>query len=235
MSIFGVYFVTGLMREAGWPRRKGIFNSTAVFDALILDHAIDQMIDWAAALGAGRPMLALQTIANIFRDRDWTSDERPNIKLFMEEARAENENWRAGCAVAPHKVVQPTRFAGADVHRQAAEGIMELGAKWKAPTMDVKDFKELRQPLEHWFLQGVLWGLGNPGAFETWYRTHFEERTKSLDFMRQSGLAIEEPIDLPEFLADSEMILRNYERDIGPLPPIPESLLADARALGIVL
>ena len=35
MSIFGFYFFSGLMQE----------------DSIILDHAIDQMIDWAAALG----------------------------------------------------------------------------------------------------------------------------------------------------------------------------------------
>ena len=63
MSIFGFYFVSEILREAGWPRRKGVFNSTAVIDTIILDGATDQMIDWAAALGAGRPTLALQALA----------------------------------------------------------------------------------------------------------------------------------------------------------------------------
>ncbi len=232
MSIFGFYFVSGILREAGWPRRKGVFNSTAVVDTIILDSAIDQMVDWAAALGAGRPTLALQAIAEIFRGRDWSSDDRPKINVFIEAARTEQESWRATDAIAPHEVVQATRYAGADAHRQAAEGIMKRGAKWKGPTMDVKDFKELREPLEHWFLQGVLWGIGNTKAFETWYRAHYEARTSNLEFMSESGLAIEPPADLRQFSADCEHILRNYERDIGPLPAIPEPLLADARALG---
>lgn len=172
MSIFGFHFVTGLLQEAGWPRRKGFFNSTAVIDKFILDHTIDQMVDWAAALGAGRPKLALQTIANIFRDRDWNSVGRPDIN-FIEGARTENERWRMTDPVAPHDVVQPTRFADAD---QVAGGIMKTGPMWKGPTLDVKDFKQLRVPLEQWFLDGVLWGLGNPTAFVTWYQAHYEDQ-----------------------------------------------------------
>jgi hypothetical protein len=214
MSIFGFYFVTGLLREAGWPRRKGFLNNTAVIDTTILDSAIDQMVDWAAALGAGRPTLAIQTIAEMFRDRDWIGDERPNIKVFIESARTENENWRAAGAIAPHDVVKPARFAGT------------------GRTIDAKDFKGLGPPLEHWFLWGVLWGIANPTAFEKWYHAYFEDQINKLPLMRDAGLAVEAPPDLAESLADSEVILRNYERDISPLPAIPESLLADARALG---
>lgn len=53
--------------------------------------------------------------------------------------------------------------------------------------------------------------------------------------MRQAGLAVDELPDLPRFLADGEEILRNYELEFGPLPAIPESLLADARTLGVRL
>jgi hypothetical protein len=233
MSIFGFYFVSGLLRESGWPRRKGVFNSTAVIDTIILDSAIDQMIDWASALGAGRPKLMLQAIAEMFRDRDWASDGRPDIKVFIEGARTENGNWHTAGNFAPHDVVQPTRFAGADAHRQAAEGIMKSGPKWKGPTMDVKAFKELRLPLENWFLEGALWGIDNPNAFEAWYQARCEDQIKQLPLMRQAGLQVEALPDLPQSLEDSEEILRNYERDINPLPAIPPSLLADAQALGV--
>src|SRR5689334_6584825 len=110
MSIFGFYFVSGLLQEAGWPRRKGVFNK-AVLDTAILDATIDQMIDWAASLGAGRPMLALQAIAEMFRDRDWKGDSAPSIQRFIEVAKAENESWRVTDAILPRDVVKPTRFA----------------------------------------------------------------------------------------------------------------------------
>lgn len=232
MSIFGFYFVTGLLREAGWPRRKGLFNSTAVIDTIILDEAINQMVDWGAALGAGRPTLALQAVAEMFRDRDWSSDGRPDIRAFIESARAENENWRVPLSIAPHDVVQRTRLSGDDAYRHAAEGLIRTGWKWRGPTTTVKDFKQMRLALEQWFLAGVLWGFANPDAFEAWYQAQFEDRMTKLELMRESGLAIEPPVGLAQFLADSEEILRNYERDIDPLPAIPESLLADAQAIG---
>lgn len=232
MSIFGFYFVSGLMQEAGWPRRKSVFNSTAVVDVMILDHAIDQMIDWAAALGAAYPRLALQTMAEVFRDRDWNSDGRPDIKSFIDAARRENESWRGTDVLAPHEVVQRARFAGHDAHRRAAEGIQKKGAKWKGPTMDVKNFKELRVPLEQWFLEGVLWGFGNPDAFGKWFEAHYEDQIWRVPVMREVGLAVDALPNEAQFLKDSEVILRKYEQEISPLPAILASLMADAQALG---
>jgi hypothetical protein len=50
MSMFGLYFVRSLMHEAGWPRKQGLLRAE-VFNTLIADQAVEQMIDWAAALG----------------------------------------------------------------------------------------------------------------------------------------------------------------------------------------
>lgn len=215
LSIFGLYFVSGLMQEAGWPRRQGFFRKE-VLDTTILDSAIDQMIDWAAALGAGRPSLALQTIAEIFRDRDWKSEDAPSIKRFIESARTENEDGRVADVIAPRDFVLPTRFA-------------EAGS-----TLDAKALKDeqMRMGLETWFLWGVLWGFANPKAFEKWYQARYGHQTENLEFMRRAGLEIEAVADFSQFLADSEELLRSYERDIGPLPAIPDKLLADAQALG---
>lgn len=215
MSIFGFYFVSGLLQEAGWPKKKGLFKKE-VIDTIILDGAIDQMVDWAAGIGAGRPTLALQAIAEMFRGRDWNGDNAPSIKRFIESVRAENESWRETNIIAPRDVVKPTRFAKAH------------------PTLDAKKFADewIRISLEQWFLEGLLWGFANPAVFEKWYYSRIGDQTKRLAFMRQSGLVVDAAPDLSQFLADSEKLLRNYERDIGPLPAIPEKLLAEARALG---
>ena len=50
--------------------------------------------------------------------------------------------------------------------------------------------------------------------------------------MRSAGVDVGELPPLPEFLASSEQIVHDYERDIGPLPSIPPTLLDDAVALG---
>jgi hypothetical protein len=59
-----------------------------------------------------------------------------------------------------------------------------------------------------------------------------ENHENNLPWMRQSGLAVDAMPDLPQYLANAEEILRNFERDVGALPAIPERLLKDARALG---
>lgn len=215
MSIFGFYFVSGLLREAGWPRKKGLLNK-AVLDTAILDAAIFQMIDWAACLGAERPMLALQAIAEIYRERDWNSDDVPEISKLINGLKAKDELWRATSGVVPRDVVRPTRFADA------------------GPTLDAKALTDARarSALEKWFLLGLLWGFSNPEAFRSWYKLYASDLMDGLPAMRQAGLMVDVPADLPQLLAESEAILRRYERDIGPLPDIPAKLLADARALG---
>jgi hypothetical protein len=215
MSIFGFYFVSGILREAGWPKKQGIFRKE-VLDSTILDSAIDEMIDWAAALGAGRPALALQTIAEIFRDRDWSSEDAPNIRKFIENVRLKNPQWSATGAIAPSEVVLPTRFTRA------------------GPTLPAKALaeSEMRLGLEHWFLEGALYGLANPEALRTWYEARYDRQTTNLGSMRQAGLEIEALPDYLQYLANCENVLRSYERDIGPLPAIPDKLIADARLLG---
>lgn len=215
MSIFGIYFVGGLMREAGWPKQKGIFRKK-VYDTTLLDSAIHQMIEWSAALGAGRPILALHVIAEIFRDRDWNNENAPNIERFIQSVKAKDELWCSTGDVAPQDVVRPVRFA---------QGGSTLDAK--ALTAD-----QFGLSLEHWFLQGLLWGFANPDAFEKWYQARFELQSAQMDRVLQAGLEIGELPDFQQFLKDCEELVRSYERDIGPLPEIPEPLVVDARALG---
>jgi len=44
-SIFGFYYIMALLSHMGWPKRKSLFNSEAVVNSLILDSAVEQMID----------------------------------------------------------------------------------------------------------------------------------------------------------------------------------------------
>jgi hypothetical protein len=210
MSILGFYFVSSLLREAGWPRKQGLFKGEG-FDTFIVDATIDQMVDWAAALGAGRPRLALQVIGEMFRDRDWTGDDAPHIKTFIDGVQ-----WNNSANLAPHEVVQPFRVAS-------------LGK-----SMSLKDFKDarIRGALEQQLLEALLWGLSNPDRFTTWYVFNAQHQESSLPFMRKAGLVVDALPTLPQFFQDSEQILRDYEREVSVLPPIPPRLMADAVALG---
>lgn len=213
MSIFGFYFVSTLLRETGWPKKQGIFKKE-VIDTTILDSTIDQMVDWAAALGAGRPNLALQIIAEMFRDRDWEGSDAPSIEHFISGMRSSNESWTTSSGRAPHDIIVPTKFS-------------KTGA-----SMPAKALNDVRSGLEHFVLEGILWGLANPDAFENWFVARHREQTNQLPMMSEAGLEIGALPDLQEFLANSEQILRGYEAEIGPLQPIPAKLIADASKIG---
>jgi hypothetical protein len=214
MSIFGFYFVGNLLREAGWPRKLGLFRGEGIATD-ITDAAIDQMVDWAASLDAGRPSLALQMIAEMFRDRDWDGENAPEIGVFIAGAR---KRWDETPNAAPREVLQPTRLRKA------------FGA-----AISTKDFKDRRVSvaLEGNVRNALLWGLANPERFATWYADRGQHHQSSLKEMQSAGLDVDAPPILEEFFQLSESIVRDYERDIRPLPSIADKLLSDARAVGV--
>ena len=214
MSIFGYYFVGSLLREAGWPRKQGVLRREA-YDTTIADAAIDQMVDWAASLGAGRPRIALQIIAEMFRDRDWQGEGAPQIEKFITGA---GESWDQMPKEAPREIVEPIRL-------QSAFGMSII----------LRDFQDsrLRTALEQNVLEALLWGLANPDRFAMWYAGAAQRQQSSLDVMQKAGLATGPLPPLPEFFDQSEAVVRNYEREVGTLPEIPKKLLFDSRGLGV--
>lgn len=213
MSIFGFYFVGNLLREAGWPRKQGVFKGLA-YDTVFVDLAIGQAMDWGAGLGAGHPRLSLQMIAEMYRDRDWESDEAPNLKLYLDDM-AKDDSWSA--ASSPMDAAQPVQLAE------------HFGRSMK---LEYFQHKKTRALIEPHFLHALLWGLSNPDRFDAWYRSKHARQESRLPEMLEAGLDVEHLPSLPEFLEYCEQIVRDYERDIGPLPPIPPRLLDDATALG---
>jgi hypothetical protein len=210
MSVLGLYFVNGLMRATGWPKKQG-FLGKQVIDVLVLDSAIDEMINWGAGLGAGRPKRALQIYVAIGLDRGWDVEHPPSIEKFIDAFKKDNEIWRSPDGVAPRDVVNPYRFA------------TDSGS-----TVNAKVLTNHSANLEAWLLQSLLWGFENPGAFEAWYRNRFDPKIS--DLMRGGGIDLGPQPDLPQYLANGEEALRNYERKVQLLPEVPEMMLADAKA-----
>jgi len=170
MSIFGFYFVTTMLRQHGWPRRRGLFNSEAIVDTLIADIIINQMVDWSAALGACRPRLALQVIARMFHDRDWEGENAPRILDFINEAK---DVWNAQGNKAPHDIVESFKLS-------------KHGKKIKSK--DLKDDR-IRTGLEQICLEGLLWGLANPDRFKTWYESQEKSQRDRLPLYKKAGIA----------------------------------------------
>jgi len=214
-SIFGFYYVVSLLSIMGWPRRRSLFNSEAVVDSTILDLAIEQMIDWAASIGACRPELGLQTIASMFRDMDWNSGEALDISVATDNLR---KQWiEGGNSNNPREAVGPAKFS---------EHSNVISMK------QLKD-KETKYALEVYCFESLLWGLINPDSFKTYYSTNEERQRERMPEYKKAGLAVDYIPTLDQMLKEGEEILRGYEREVRPLSLIPQKLLNDAISLGI--
>lgn len=214
-SIFGFYYVVGLLSHMGWPRRRSLFNSEAVVNSLILDSAIEQMIDWSASIGACRPDLALQIIATMLRGTDWESKDAMNLG---DEVSNMKKQWaERGSSDNPREAVKPVKFSK---HGDVI-------------TMKQLKDKEIQHALEVYCYESLIWGLINSDSFKIYYSTNEKRQKDKLPEYEKAGLGVDYIPSLDQILKEGEEILKGYEKEIRPLSPIPQKLKADAFSLGI--
>lgn len=218
MSILGSYFVNTLLKQAGWPKRQSILNSDEVISSLIADSIINQMIDWAALLGACRTKRALQMIACMHQDKDWEGENAPRILNFINKAQ---NPWNSHNKTAPHDII-----GGLDLSKH----FRDFGET--IPAEDFRD-KRISIALEGKCQIGLLWGLANPARFQSWYESDYKKGKEALPTWIGAGLKVDSIPTLSELLKESDAMVDGYEREIGRLPEIPSKLLADALTLGI--
>ncbi len=215
MSIIGFHFTSSLLNVAGWPKRRGLLRRPSI-NSSVADRAIDQMINWAASLGAGRPHLALRVIAEIFRDRNWDAANRPDIKQYCEMARA---HWDRVPDATPVEIVKPTRLS-----------------ETFGPFIKAKEFagKTLAVAMENYLRDAILWGLTNPGRLTDWY-TQLRASQIMLKAQHFRDVGVDVPPAIEEWFGECAAAIDQYESDIGPLSAIPPRLRRDAQDLGVAL
>jgi len=213
-SIFGFYYVVGLLGHMGWPRRRSLFNSEAVINSLILDSAIEQMIDWSASIGACRPDLALQIVASMLRGTDWESKEALD---FSAEINTLKKQWIERGDNNPREAVKPVKFS-------KTSNLISM--------KQLKD-KDIQHALEVYCYESLIWGLANPDSFKTYYSTNEKRQRDQLPQYKKAGLAVDSIPTLDHILKEGEEILKGYEKEVRPLSPIPQKLLNDTLSLGI--
>jgi hypothetical protein len=217
-SIFGFYYVIGLLRHMGWPRRRSLLNSEAVVNNLVLDSAINQMIDWSACIGACRPNLALQIIATMFRENDWDSEDSFSILKFVNDSK---NSWENG-GNNPRAVVKPFKFSKDSTNLK----------KDVTSSKDLKD-NRMKMALEQYCIEGLVWGLFNPNRCKIYFETEEKEQNDQLPMYKEAGLDVDSIPTLDQIIKEGEEIIKGYEKEIRPLLPIPQKLIKDVLSLGI--
>jgi hypothetical protein len=214
-SIFGFYYIAGLLSHMGWPRRRSLFNSEAVVNCLILDLTIEQMIDWAASIGACRPNLGLRIIASMFRDMDWASEVALDINA---EIIKHKKQWNEkGIGNNPNEAVKPVKLAS---HSK----VMSM--------KQLKD-KDFKYAMEVYCYESLCWGLVNSDSFKTYFSLREKRQNERMNLYKKAGLEIDNIPSLEQYTNEGEEILKGYEKEVRPLSPIPQKLLSDALSIGI--
>ncbi len=214
-SIFGFYYVVGLLGHMGWPRRRSLFNSEAIVNSIVLDSTIDQMIDWASSIGACRPNLALQIITTMFRDTNWESEESLDIS---EEVNNLKKQWaERGNDDNPRGAVKPVKIS-------KSSDVMSM------KQLKHRDFQHV---LEVYFYESLIWGLVNSSNFKKYFETNEKRQKNQLPTYEKADLEIDSIPSLNQIIKEGEEIVKGYEKEIRLLSPIPEKLMKDVVSLGI--
>ena len=210
----GIHYVNGVLQATDWPRRKSPLNSTAVIDSYVLDLTVNQMIDWAASIGACRPKLALQIIATMFSKADWDKVGLLDI-IKIDDAR---HAWKYGGNANPRKIVNPKQFS-------KYSDLTEVSFLNDKMTLSL---------LESYFLESLFWGLNNPDKFINYFNSEREKKINDLELYKKAELGVNSIPTLEDMLNEAELIISAYEEKMKTLlSPIPKRLMDDAQSLGV--
>ena len=184
-----------------------------VIDVTVLDATIDQMIDWAAGIGAGKPKLAVMILASLYNDRDWDSDDAPNFEMFVE---SQNEDFtKRGLDLGttpPHDLFEVSRF----------------GAHSKKPVpYQVLSDPKLREILETTFAGALLFGLSHSDEFESWYENQLVEFNSNRATYEKAGLEMDDLPTLQDYYSNAEDVINLYVQETGKELPMPKPKLLD--------
>ena len=202
--------------RSGMATKAGILKGES-YDTVVADAAIAQSVDWGAALGAGRPRLSLQMIAEMFRDRDWDSDDGPDVKMVIERTRGSRHLvcrcLSAGCG---------------------STGATAETSPNRLKPQQFQDARLQERLLEQDLLQAIALGLSNPDRFEPGTAPPLTHQKSMIPTMREAGLDVGLPPLLPEFIVNCEQVVRATRRVVGPLLRYPLGCSMAFPALGLI-
>ena len=206
---FPVFFVSGLLKRAGWPRKRGFLRRRRVVNRVVLYATLAQLVIMGIAMGTGRPQQAAQLLGQLFRARDWV--EQPAAELFRDlEITDWQEEERAWKAILRELEV-PTTSSDE--------------ASWE----EVIDWDNL-MTYHAWFAQSLCLGLTQPTEMAVALareREQHEHWSKIWEIHRlklpPSGIGNNE-----DLFSYCEVLVLGYEDAFGKLPQIPRALAENA-------
>ncbi len=199
---FPDFYVVNRLRSWGWPRQKGFLRKVTVVDASTLDQAIEEAIQVAMGVGAGREELAMAMLAEL-ADQSAAAGVEGAVREFLRQADqkialfGQRIPWRSLMALRPD---ESSPLVPLGEPRPGAEHVLweEVGRE------------PLASAIPAWCGEGIAWALH-----------HRREVDEAFETARAEGLAATPPYTVPtqdELYNWCDDWVRDYEEQAGPLP-----------------
>ncbi len=212
MTTFPSYFLWLFLKQARWPRTKGLLLRKQVVSSAILRALVAYLIQTGIAFGARRPRLAAKLLADAFRQRDWS--QQPPAEMWSDfdpsEQIANKPNKR------PEEVIMDFNSLG------LPQGLTDT-IEWDLVKTDA--FSACYHAA---FVRGLIWGIAHPEEAAASYEEQRQRYLKEAPRMVEAGLNIDASLiqTLDELVEMMEEMVDLFQERTGPLGDIPIELSA---------
>ena len=205
---FPDFFLFGMLRSMKWPRKTGLLVKKETVDPRIVDNVRFQLCQLGVTLGAGRPRLAAQLLADVLFHRDWAKE--PFGELLADLNLDPDPNG------LPWESIVAARLA-------------------KTPDLRVSESvpwawlerRELRAIRHMEFAAGLVWGLLHPSETIVLLDRLSAEGEEDVPRARRAGLHLDDGFSVPnaeESFQHAEEMVVSYQEECRPLVSLPTAL-----------
>jgi hypothetical protein len=178
------FYIEGILTSLNAIKRKSFFNSTAVVDAIVLDIAVTNMIEWAAIVGSQEPQIARKILISF--QSTMTEEE------LLKDAYIK---WGKNCPsnADPIQAIRPPVFS-------KRQDVVEISL-YQAFDVQVM--------LAGCCMEGLLWGMKYPEAVESYLKGK-EQNRAPLSIYQKIDSEITRIPSYFEIISESKQIAEKY-------------------------
>lgn len=209
--MFADYCLFNMLIEQGWPKSKGRLRKKLIVDADVIDSDVETTVAISVALGAGRPIVAAQLLAEIYENNPWTEDSVETlVATLIQTADLDIDQSEAS---SPWEALY-------EAHR-----VSDAGREVEWSDLDHPVFASIRATVN---ARGLTWGLLRYSHMPAVFERAKEEYERAASEGIQHGLMVHASYpwkSLDMMLENCDEMITAYEGARGSLPDAPKALL----------
>jgi hypothetical protein len=191
----GSYYTMNLLEAAKWPRKVGLLKKP-VYSSEVINIVLNQMVDWATAVGAGSPYLA-EMIINTYSLE--SGDSMPGTDAVLDlRDRIHKKIADKAKLPAPHEIINHVRIGS---------------GKKNVPASELATPKTIKE-IEATFQASLLLGYCTPKYILDWYKQNYSDHQRDKDKFEKLGMKENLP-KLDDWLQDAQDVVNLYKEEMN--------------------